>query len=137
MKQKWTLFLLGATFFVLLTSMRMPVGQPTSTDLKVEITSINDLRIQLNAQNQTGKKLHIAVLMLERNAYNTVTETEIYSEQFAENIAEINRTLNLSQLETGNYQIRIKAGKERFERLLDIRTKPVETTNDTRIVLFK
>jgi hypothetical protein len=132
MKHNWTMLLLSASTFVLLTSMKTPAPQPGSADLKVEIITKTDLRLELTAQNETGKKLHLSVLKLEPNAFNTTNETEIYTEEIAGDISSFNRTLNLSKLESGTYRIRIKAGKRRFERQLDIRARPV--TEDARII---
>jgi len=138
MKHTWTMLLLGASFFVPLTSMKTPAPQPDSTDLKVEITTLDELRVHLTAQNLTGKKLYLSIVMLDRDVlYNTIVESELYTEQISGDIAEISRTLNLSQLESGNYMIKLKAGNKRFERLLDIRTKPADLNDDARIVLFK
>lgn len=134
MKHNWTLLLLGASFFVLLTSMKTPAPQSNLAALRVEITPREDLRVQLTAQNETGKKLYLSVTMLETNTYNRITESEIYSEAVSGDISSFNRTLNLSNLESGTYRIRIKAGKQRFERLLDIKAKPV-TTQDRIISL--
>lgn len=137
MKHKWTLLLFGASFFVLLTGMKMPSSQPDSADLTVEITAMDDLRVQLAAQNETGKKLYLTVLMLEPNAFGSNTQTEIYTEEISGDVAEINRTLNLSELEIGTYQIKIKAGKKRFTHLVDIRAKPADVADDSPLVLFK
>lgn len=134
MKHSWTLLLLGASFFVVLTSMRTPVIPIDTADLKVEINALDDLKVQLKAQNATGKKLYLSVLILEPNAYHNITETEIYSEQFSGNVASVNRTLNLSNLETGTYQIRVRAGKKRFNRSFDIKAKPVVVPDNSRII---
>ncbi len=137
MKHRWTLLLVGASFFVLLTSMKIPVSQTASTDLKVEITAMDDLRVQLTAQNETGKKLRLTVAMLERNDFSGKTQTEIYSEEISGEVSDINRILNLSNLEIGTYQIKIKAGKSWFASLVDIRAKPAKVADDARIVLFR
>lgn len=137
MKHRWTLLLFAAPVFFLLMSMQMPVPQPNPNDLKVDISTTEDLRVQLTAQNETGKKLYINVLMLETNIDRRVSETEIYSETIDGEVSEINRMLNLSKLESGTYLIRIKAGKSRFERELDIRTKPAVLTDLSRVILIK
>ena len=125
MKYNWILLFFGASLFTLLTSMKMPAPQPASTDLKVEIKTIDDLRVQLTAQNETGKKLYISILMQESGPFNRISETEIYGEEIAADVATFNRTLNLSKLESGTYRIKIKAGKQHIERILNIRAKPV------------
>lgn len=137
MKHRWTLLLFGASFFVLLTGMKMPVAQPRSADLTVEITAMDGLRVQLTAQNETGKKLHLTVLMLEPNAFGSNTQTEIYTEEISGDVAEIKRTLNLSGLAVGTYQIKIKAGKKWVVHLVDIRNKPAKVADDSRLILFK
>lgn len=137
MKNRWTLLLFGAPLFVLFTGMQMPPSQMNNSDLKVEITPLEDLRLQLSAQNQTGKTLQVSLWMQDANIYNHITETEIYSEHFAGTIPEIYRTLNLSKLETGTYRLNVKAGKSQYDRILDIRTKPIVNPDDTRIILFK
>ena len=85
--------------------------------------------MQLSAQNETGKKLYLSVLMLEKGTYNRISETEIYSEEISGDVASFSRTLNLSNLESGDYRIRIKAGKQRFERLVSIKSKPVTASD--------
>ena len=132
MKNSWTLPLFGAFFFVLLTSMKTITPQPEPANLKVEITTVDDLRVQLTAQNETGKNLHLSVVMLESTLYNHLTETEIYTEEVPGEISSFNRTLNLSKLESGTYRIKVKAGKQHFDRTLNIREKPV--TDNSRIV---
>ena len=132
MKHSWTLLLLGASFFLLLTSMKTVTPITGPADLKVDLTSTEDLRIQLTAQNKTGKKLHLSVLMLETSAYNRLTETEIYTEEISADVSSFNRTLNLSKLESGKYRIQIKAGKQRFDRTINIRSKPV--TEKSRVI---
>ena len=132
MKYNWTLLLFGAFFFVLLTSMK-PSDPPTgSADLKVEMKTMDDLLVQLTAQNETGKKLYLSVLMQESGTSSRIAETTIYSEEISGDVATVTRTLNLSKLESGTYRIKIKAGKQHFERRVDIRTKPV--TSDSRII---
>ncbi len=128
MKYNWTLLLLGAFFFVVLTSMK----PSDSADLKVEMKTMDDLLVQLTAQNETGKKLYLSVMMQESGMSSRVAETTIYSEEISGDVATVTRTLNLSKLESGTYRIKIKAGKQRFERRVDIRTKPV--TSDSRII---
>lgn len=134
MKHSWTLLLSGAFFFVLLTSMKMPASQTGSADsLKVEVTTLDNLRIQLTAQNETGKKLYLSVLMLEPSTFSRLSETEVYGEEIPGDVASIDRTLNLSKLETGTYRIKIKAGKQRFDRILNIKAKPV-AVEDARVI---
>ena len=130
MKHTWTSLLIGASLFVLLTSMKT-ITPPTSgpDGLKVDLTTTEDLRVQLSAQNETGKKLYLSVLMLEKGTYNRISETEIYSEEISGDVASFSRTLNLSNLESGDYRIRIKAGKQRFERLVSIKSKPVTASD--------
>jgi len=137
MKHRWTLLLFAAPVFFLLMSMRIPAPLPNPSDLKVDITTTEDLRVQLTAQNETGKKLYISVLMMETNVDKRITETEIYTETIDGEVIEVNRMLNLSKLESGNYLIRIKAGKSRFERELDIRTKPASAADLSRVILIK
>ncbi|MBC7776702.1 MAG: hypothetical protein H7246_14810 [Phycisphaerae bacterium] len=132
MKHSWTMLLLGASFFVLLTSMKTITPQAGPADLKVDLTTTDDLRVQLTAQNETGKKLYLSVLMLESGVYNRLTETEIYTEEISGDISSFNRTLNLSKLESGTYRIVVKAGKQRFDRLINIKSKPV--TEADRII---
>lgn len=130
MKHTWTSLLIGASLFVLLTSMKT-ITPPTSgpDGLKVDLTTTEDLRVQLSAQNETGKKLYLSVLMVEKGTYNRISETEIYSEEISGDVASFSRTLNLSNLESGDYRIRIKAGKQRFERLVSIKSKPVTASD--------
>lgn len=132
MKHTWALSLFGAFLIFLLTSMNTAAQSTVPTDLNVEITTTDDLRVQLTAQNETGKKLYLSVLMLENTAFNRVAETEVYSEEVSGDIHNFSRVLNLSKLDSGSYRIKIKAGKQHFERLLSIRTKPV--TDDSRII---
>lgn len=133
MKRTWTLFLLSASLFVVLASMTT-LAQET-TDLQVKITTTEDLRVQLTAQNKTGKTLYLTVLMQDQTGFNRLAETEIYSEEIAGEVAGFTRVLNLSQLESGKYRIRLKAGKQHVDRLLDIRTKPVY--EDSRTILLQ
>jgi hypothetical protein len=135
MKHTWALSLLGASIIFLLTSMNTSAQEAVPTDLKVEITTSDDLRVQLTAQNETGKKLYLSVLMLENSAFHRVAETEVYSEEVSGDISNFSRVLNLSKLESGSYRIKIKAGKQHFERLLSIRTKPV--LDDSRFISLK
>ncbi len=135
MKYNWSLLLVGAFFFTLLTSMKMPTLQPDSSDLKVEIKTVDDLRVQLTAQNETGKKLYLSVLKQESDAFRVIAETEIYAEEVSGDVTTFNRTLNLSQLESGTYRIKIKAGKRSIDRLLNIRAKPA--TEETRAVVLQ
>lgn len=137
MKHRWTLLLFAAPVFFLLMSMKAPVPQPNPSDLNVDITTTEDLRVYLTAQNETGKKLYISVLMLETNVDKRITETEIYTETIDGAVSDVNRMLNLSKLESGTYLIRIKAGKSRYERELDIRTKPAVLTDLSRVILIK
>lgn len=132
MKNSWTLPLFGAFFFVLLTSMKTITPQADPSNLKIEITTVDDLRVQLTAQNETGKDLHLSVVMLESTLYNHLTETEIYTEEVPGEISSFNRMLNLSKLESGTYRIKVKAGKQHFDRTLNIREKPV--TDNSRVV---
>lgn len=134
MKHNWIMLLLGASFFVLLTSMKSPVLQADSTELKVEIATTDDLRVQLTAQNETGKKLSITVIMMEPNAYSHTTETEIYTEEIPGDVTKVSRTLNLSKLDSGSYRIKVKAGKQRFDRLINIQTKPVVVPDNSRVI---
>lgn len=124
--------LFGAFFFVLLTSMKTITPQAEPSNLKIEITTVDDLRVQLTAQNETGKDLHLSVVMLESTLYNHLTETEIYTEEVPGEISSFNRMLNLSKLESGTYRIKVKAGKQHFDRTLNIREKPV--TDNSRVV---
>lgn len=124
--------LFGAFFFVLLTSMKTITPQADPSNLKIEITTVDDLRVQLTAQNETGKDLHLSVVMLESTLYNHLTETEIYTEEVPGEISSFNRMLNLSKLESGTYRIKVKAGKQHFDRTLNIREKPV--TDNSRVV---
>lgn len=126
MKHSWTLLLLGASFFVLLTSMKTMTPFPGPAGLKVDLATTDDLRVQLTAQNETGKKLYLSVLMQETSIYHRITESEIYYEEVSGDVHSFNRTLNLSKLESGTYRIVLKAGKQRFERLLNIKSKPVK-----------
>ncbi len=137
MKLKFNLFLLGALLFVLLTSMKTMAPQPVSKDLKVEITNLEDLRVQLSAQNETGKKLYLSVLLVEANAFHGTTETEIFTEAVSGEVSNYHRTLNLSKLESGSYRISVKAGKNRFERLLNIRAKEIVDPNKTRVITIE
>lgn len=125
MKHKLNLLLLGACFFVLLTSMKTPNPLADTPSLKVEITTLEDLRVQLTALNLTGKDLHINVFMRETSLYSRLIETEIYQEEISSEIPSFNRTLNLSKLESGSYRIKVRAGKQHFERVLEIQAKPV------------
>ncbi len=106
-----------------------------ATDLQVKITTTEDLRVLLTAQNDTGKKLYLSVRMQENATFNRVAETEIYSEEISGDISSFNRVLNLSKLESGTYRISIKAGKQHFDRFLNIRTKPV--ADDSRIIALQ
>ena len=103
--------------------------------LQVNIATTDDLRIQLTGRNDTGKKLYLTVLMQEDATFSRVAETEIYSEEISADIAGFNRVLNLSKLESGTYRISIKAGKQHFDRYVNIRSKPV--TDDTRIIALQ
>ncbi len=132
MKHNWILILVGASFFTLLTSMKVPAPQPGAIELKMEITTIDDLRLQVTAQNETGKKLYLSVLMQEPATAYGISETEIYVEEISGDVTTFTRTLNLSELENGTYRIKIKAGKQRIDRLLNIRAKPV--TEEARII---
>ena len=134
MKHRWTLLLWGIACFFLSTSMKTPGYQLDSEYLKVNITSIDELRLQLTAQNETGKKLYLSVFQVEPNAFNRSTETEVFSEIISGEVAKVNRTLNLSKLESGTYRISVKAGKQRFEKRLDIRQKPVNVQADNRVI---
>ena len=134
MKHRWTLLLWGIACFFLSTSMTTPGYQLDSEYLKVNITSIDELRLQLTAQNETGKKLYLSVFQVEPNAFNRSTETEVFSEIISGEVAKVNRTLNLSKLESGTYRISVKAGKQRFEKRLDIRTKPAPVSADNRVI---
>lgn len=136
MKHRTTLLLWGAAFFVLLTSMKTPVPATGSADLKVEIIPMENLRVSLKAENDTGKKFYLSVVKIENSAFHSMTETEVYTEQVSAEVVKIHRTLNLSKLETGTYRINIKAGKRRFERILDIRPKPAVET-ETRLIVVQ
>lgn len=129
MKHTWTLFLL----FILLSNTKIS-AQETS-DLQVKVTTTEDLRVQLTAQNKTGKKLYLSVLMQDHTAFNRMSEAEIYSEEISGDFSSFNRVLNLSQLESGTYRISIKAGKQHFNRFLNIRAKPV--TDNSRTIIFQ
>ncbi len=137
MKHRWTLLLFGAPLFVLFTSMQTLSPRPNSAALKVEVSTTSDMRVQLTAQNETGKKLYLSVQALEPNAFYGITETEIYTEEVSGGISKFDRILNLSKLEKGSYRIRISAGKERFERLLDIKAKPAEIVDTSRVILLQ
>ncbi|MBL7780927.1 MAG: hypothetical protein JNM22_06895 [Saprospiraceae bacterium] len=130
MKHTWTLLLL----FILLGSAKA-VAQETA-DLQVKITTTEDLRIQLAAENKTGKKLYLSVLMKEDGAtFNRLAETEIYSEEISGELSSFSRVLNLSKLESGTYRISVKAGKHHVDRFVDIKPRPV--VEDTRIILVQ
>lgn len=130
MKHTWTLLLL----FILLGSAKA-VAQETA-DLQVKITTTEDLRIQLAAENKTGKKLYLSVLMKEDGAtFNRLAETEIYSEDISGELSSFSRVLNLSKLESGTYRISVKAGKHHVDRFVDIKPRPV--VEDTRIILVQ
>ncbi len=137
MKHSWTLLLLGPAFLVLLTSMKTSIPTIEPTGLQVEISNLDDQRLLLSAQNKTGKKMHISVYKQEPNAFYSITETEVFAEQVPGATTSFKRTLNLSKLETGAYRISIRAGKKRFERSLDIKSKPAPELLNTRIVLIQ
>lgn len=133
MKHTWTSLLFSAFLFLLLTSMKSSAQE--ATDLQVNITTTDDLRVLLTAQNDTGKKLYLSVRMQENATFSRVAETEIYSEEISADISSFNRVLNLSKLESGTYRISIKAGKQHFDRFLNIRSKPV--ADDSRIIALQ
>lgn len=126
--------LLFSTFLFLLLTGTKTMAQE-ATDLQVKITTTDDLRVQLTAQNDTGKKLYLSVRMQENTASSRVAETEIYSEEISGDISSFTRVLNLSNLESGTYRISIKAGKQHFDRYLNIRSKPV--ADDSRIIALQ
>lgn len=137
MKQRWTLLLLGPVLFILLSSMKTIIPTPDPVELKVNVSALDDQRVQLTAQNETGKKMYITVYKQEPNAFYSITETEIFTEQVPGEVAKYIRTLNLSKLETGVYRICVRAGKKRFERSLDIKSKPALELANTRVVLIQ
>ena len=133
MKHSRTSLLFGTLLFLLLSGMKAMAQEPAA--LQVNIATTDDLRIQLTGRNDTGKKLYLTVLMQEDATFSRVAETEIYSEEISADIAGFNRVLNLSKLESGTYRISIKAGKQHFDRYVNIRSKPV--TDDTRIIALQ
>ena len=135
MKLSLTLLLSGAFFFVLLTSMITSDPLTGPAGLKVDITPIEGLRVQVEGQNETGKKLYLSVVMIEPTVNFSTTETEIFAETFPADVSTFSRTLNLSKLESGNYRIDVKAGKHRFSRPLEIKAKRV--VEDDRVIAMQ
>lgn len=129
MKHIWTLSLL----FLLLSGTKTLAQE--ATPLQVKITTTDDLRVHLNAQNNTGKKLILCVWMRDQSVASRTAETKIYSEEIAGNTAEVDRMLNLSSLESGTYRISLKAGKEHVTQWVDIRPKPV--VDESRVILLQ
>lgn len=137
MKNKWALLVLSAPLFVLFTAMKMSPSGGNPTKLNVEMTTTSGLRVQLAGQNHTGSKLHLKLFRDERTGFGYRTETVFYTERIAADETEFNRTLNLSQLESGVYELEIRSGKERIVRRLEIGAKPSTTVEPARVVSLK
>jgi hypothetical protein len=134
MKNKLNLFFLGLVFFALLTSMQLPSDVWVSAELQVDIIAKNDLKVQFLGQNNTGKKMTLTLTKTENITFGYYAQTVVYTEQFAGDIAEINRTLDLSKLETGSYEVTLKAGKKQKSQQLDIRIKSAQVAAPDRVI---
>jgi endoglucanase Acf2 len=134
MKNKLSLYCLGLVFFALLTSMQFPSETWNSPALKVDIIAKNDLKVQFLGQNNTGKKMTLTLSKTESHIFGYYAQTVVYTEQFAGDIAEINRTLDLSKLESGRYEVTLKAGKKHKSQQLDIRNKSEQAVAPDRVI---
>lgn len=131
------MLLFGATFFATLTAMKIPQTDPHNTNLNVELTATDDLRLQLTGQNTTGNKLHIKLSRDEATSFGHNMETVFYTERIAADSKGFNRTLNLSQLESGSYELEFRSGKERIVRYFEIGKAVLKEVSPPRVVSLK
>jgi hypothetical protein len=128
MKNKLILILFSAAILMVLPSMTFSKLPPNSPDFTVEITAKNDLKVQVIGLNKTGKKLTITLSKTENVMFGYYAQSVVYTEKIAANIKDVNRTLDLSKLENGHYEVIIKAGRKQITKSFDIETKPTEVT---------
>jgi hypothetical protein len=139
MKRYWVLNFVFAAIFIASTAMQTsttPPGVPAdTTKLRVEMTDKGQLRLQVHGENNTGKKLRLAIVKKESSSLSYASESVIYNEFIKADNVNFERVLNLSQLENGTYEIEVTGGKQRFVRSITLQTT-AEAVQKPREIVF-
>jgi hypothetical protein len=135
MKQRLVVLFLGIAFLTVLSSMTMLPSDLTK-GLNVALVAKEKLKVQLIGENNTGKTLKVKIIKIDNNYFGYYSESVIYTEKITADITKINKTLDLSKLDNGKYEIHVKAGKKQITQYLDLHPKPTEKLEEMRVISF-